>query len=187
MDFRFSEHFLQALEQARDEALRTGRRGILPDHVTLGILRLDGSPASEILRRLGLDPAELKRQLDDALFQPQAIPWQERESILPCESTVSMMQHAAIEARRCGSALIEPLHFLLACTRVSGNRTHDWLQQHGISLQQLVEASGLDWDRYGLDKSASAPDISAPDPALMASAIEKRLLEGYTTTNPLAS
>ena len=47
----------------------------------------------------------------------------------------------------------------------------------------MVEASGLRWEEYGL---ATAPEkeAAAPDPGILAAAIEKRLREGYVPDNP---
>ena len=187
MELRFSDEFLKALELSRSEALRTGWHNIRPDHITLGILRLDGSFACEVLDRAGACREAFKERLDERLFHPEQIPWEDRESIQPCENAVTMLQHAALEARRCGTPVIEPLHFLLACRRVPGSCSHDWLEEQGIRLRALVEAAGLDWDSYGLAPSAAENEAAAPDPSIMAAAIEKRLREGYTTGNPHVS
>ncbi|MBO6169133.1 MAG: hypothetical protein J6O51_04095 [Bacteroidales bacterium] len=187
MELCLSHDFVKVLEFSRDEALRTGWHNICPDHIMLGILRHADNNAVLALESAGAVPDMLKVQLDEALFVSEQIPWEERESINLCDSAVSMLQHASLEAARCGASCIEPLHFLLACSRISGSYSHDWLDSEGISLRSLVEASGLPWAKYGLGikggEKEEGPDTT-PDPLLMAAAIEKRIREGYGTENP---
>ena len=188
MELRFSDDFLKALEFSRDEAIRTGWHNIAPDHIMLGILRLENDLIYEILGSVGVQAAEFKASLDDAVFVDEAIAWDERDSVVFSDSARSFLQHACLEARRCGAFTVDPVHFILAVCRVAGPYSHDFLDSRGISLRDLVEASGLDWDDYGLDPGIirhSQPEEPSPggipDPILLAEQIEKRLREGYTT------
>ena len=187
MDFSFSDVFLKVLEFSRDEAVRTGWRNVCPDHIMLGILRHSDNDACHTLEALGVDLALFKEQIDEAIFANDTVPWEERENVLPCDSAQSLLQHTAVEAARCKADEITPLHFLLACCRISGCYSHDWLADNGVDLRPLVEAAGIPWPQYGLAPSVPSEKTSVPDPDLMAAAIEKRLREGYTTDNPLAS
>ena len=185
MDFRFSDVFLKVLEFSRDEAVRTGWHNVCPDHIMLGILRHADNDACLALEALGVDTALFKECIDEAVFCTEQVPWEERESVLPCESAQSMIQHASLEAARCGADRLEPLHYLLAVCRISGCYSHDWLADNGVELRPLVEAAGIEWSQYGLtchpERSEGSP---APDPATLAAAIEERIREGYTTDNP---
>ena len=192
MDFHFSDELVQVLEFSRDEALRTGWHNICPDHIMLGLLRHYDNAAYRSLEALGLDPALLKAAIDEAIFVSEQIPWEERESIHLSESSLSLLQAASLEAARCGSPITDSIHFLFAICRMSGSYTHDALCDGGVSLRALVEASGLEWARYGLktppDVRPDAPTTGhIPDPAIMAAAIEQRLLDGYTPDNPIVS
>ena len=188
MELRFSDDFLKVLELSRDEALRTGWYNITADHIMLGVLRMESSPACMALEALGADPCMFKEYLDESLFCPGQIPWEERDSIHPGEGAVSMLQHAALEARRCGSPAVEPMHYVLAICRMSGSYSHDWMDANGVTLRALVEASGLEWSHYGLNAQSDPDnDPPAPEPELLAAAIERRLREGYTTSNPHVS
>ena len=191
MDLRLSELFLKVLEFSRDEAVRTGWHNVCPDHITLGILRHGDNGAVSVLELLGIDPALFKARLDESLFLAEPIPWEERDSVNLCESAASLLQHAAIEARRCHAPQIEPLHYLLALIRMSGSYSHDFLAEEGISLRGAVEASGLNWAAYGLlsgkaqdGKQEAGNAAGIPDPRAMADAIEERILAGFTTENP---
>ena len=189
--FTLFRRFFKVLEFSRDEALRTGWHNIGADHIVLGILRHAENGAYYALEALGADPELFKTHIDEAVFVNEEVPWNERESVHFCESALSLLQHASLEAMRCKSEEVEPIHFLLAVCRMSGSYSHDYLDGLGISLRALVEASGLDWSHYGLGKQPAAPSESEtnslPSPSLLAAAIEKRLREGYTTDNPLVS
>lgn len=187
MDFRFSDDFLKVLEFSRDEAVRTGWRNICPDHIMLGILRHANNDACHSLEALGADFSLFKSCIDESVFCPVQVPWEERESVHFCDSAVSMLEHASIEAARCKEDVITPLHYLLACCRISGSYSHDWLADNGVQLRPLVEAAGIEWAQYGLGTPAPSKEAAAPDPRLLAAAIEQRLREGYTSDNPLIS
>ena len=191
MVLRFSDDFLKVLEFSRDEAMRTGWHNIAVDHIILGILRQSGNGACRALEALGQDLTAFKCSLDESLSTDGPVAWDERESVHLCDGALSMLQHAALEMARCGATYLETQHFLFAVSRIAGSYSHDYLDDCGISLRALVEASGLEWASYGLDRKPVMPNESEtnalPDPALLAEAIEQRLREGYTTENPLVS
>ena len=189
MDFRFSDDFLKALEYSVHEAMRTGWRNIGPDHIMLGILRHYNNDACHALYVLGIDTVQFKEGIDAALFADDGVPWSELDSIFPNESAVSMLQHSALEAARCKDTELCPLHFLLACIRSEGSYSHSWLSSYGVSLKAVVEAAGIKWENYGL---AAQPEETSNtsfvvDAEAFAEAMEKRIREGYTTDNTLAS
>lgn len=183
MEMRFSDDFLKALEFSRDEAVRTGWHNISPDHIMLGILRLEDCVVFDVLGCAGVPPFEFKAALDDAVFVEEEVPWDERDSVVLSDGARSFLEHACLEARRCGSAVVEPLHFVLAACRVAGPYCHDYLNSCQVSLRSLVEAAGIKWEDYRLDRPVRPePDKApVPDPQLMADAIERRLREGYST------
>lgn len=187
MDFRFSDVFFKVLEFSRDEAVRTGWHNIGADHIMLAVLRHGDNGACRALEASGVDLTAFKCHIDDAVFADEAIPWKDRESVNLCEGAQSMLQHAALEAARCGDEVLEPLHFLLAVCRISGSYSHDYLDDCGVSLKALVEAAGIEWSQYRLDRRHDGASAGTPDPQLLAEAIEKRLREGYTTDNPNVS
>ena len=161
MDFRFSDVFFKVLEFSRDEAVRTGWRNISADHIMLAVLRHSGNGACRALEACGVDSTAFKVSIDEAVFCAEQVPWEERETVNLSDGAQSMLQHAALEAARCGDALVEPLHFLLAISRIAGCYSHDYLDDCGVSLRNLVEASGHDWSQYGISPSAMSNDHSA--------------------------
>lgn len=184
MEQRFSDDFLKVLEFSRDEALRTGWHNICPDHIMLGILRHADNGATRVIEALGLIPDQLKVSLDEALFVSEQIPWEERESVNFSDSSLSLLQHAALEAYRCGSPETGAIHFLLAVIRVSGTYSHDYFDEHDISLRSAVEASGTDWKHYGVVRPSEAegPGISSAQGLIQA--LEERIRQGFSPDGP---
>ena len=172
MELRFSDDFLKALEFSRDEAIRTGWHNISPDHIMLGILRLENDLIYEILGAVGVQAAEFKSSLDDAVFVDEPVAWDERNSVALSPSASSFLQHACLESRRCGSPVVEPLHFLLAACRISGPYCHDFLAERSISLRDLVEASGLPWEEYGIGNAGVSVEGAASTEGATAVATE---------------
>lgn len=62
----FSPAAKKALELSLRETVRLGDRSIDADHVALGLLRTSDGAAAAILSRLDVDPAGLRRGLEDA-------------------------------------------------------------------------------------------------------------------------
>ncbi len=186
MQYCFSDDFLKILESSLDEAIRTGWHNICPDHIMLAILRHSDNDACRALRDAGLDPSFLKSRIDDSIFVPEQIPWSEREKLNFCESARSMLSHASVEAARCHSAKITPLHYLLAVCRMAGCYSHDILDEERAGLPELLKAAGI--EGYGLAPAAAEQEKSAaPDPQVLAAEIEKRIREGYSVNSPITS
>ncbi|MFI8346848.1 Clp protease N-terminal domain-containing protein [Streptomyces sp. NPDC085596] len=56
----FTEESKAAIEQARNAAAELGHDRVGTEHTLLGLIRVDGSPAAQILRDLGFTPDELR-------------------------------------------------------------------------------------------------------------------------------
>ncbi|MBO4742774.1 MAG: hypothetical protein J5533_03970 [Bacteroidales bacterium] len=186
MDFRFSEDFLKVLEFSRDEAVRTGWHNICPDHLMLAIMRHSDNAACRALESLGVDLSLFKKEIDGAIFVSEQIPWEERDSINLSPSASSLLKNALLESAKCRSNFVEPLHFLLALAHNWGSYSHDWIEDHGITPHSLLEAAGINGQEYGLAQPGQK-EAAAPDPSIMAAAIEQRILDGYSTGNFFSS
>jgi len=63
----FSPRAKRALEQSLREAVRLRDNRITPEHVLLGILRIEDGPAVRIINRLGVDPRHVEERLDQLM------------------------------------------------------------------------------------------------------------------------
>lgn len=121
------------LVYAQQEAQRLGNEEILPDHMLLGILRLAEGKAFELLMQAGLNPAEVKRAIDERLMQASttATPTMSRSSkrILRLMTIEARSYHA----EECGS-----VHLLMGILRERVNYPAMFVeQQFGIDYERI--------------------------------------------------
>lgn len=139
MKIRFSDDVLTIAEYAREEAMRTGWRGIGADHLMLAILRHADNGACRTLSDLGLSLSALKTFIDSRIFEDSPIPYNEISSVKLSNGARGILSMSAFEALKAGSEEVLPVHLLLALSRTSGNATADYLLTSSITPQNLSE------------------------------------------------
>ena len=118
---------------AQQEAQRLGNSEVLPDHLMLGILRLANGKAFELLMQAGLNPAELKRAIDERLMQAST-----NETQKMSRASLRILRLMQIEAKiyhaeECGS-----VHLLLGLLRERVNYPAMFIeQQFGIDYERI--------------------------------------------------
>lgn len=138
---RFSEDIGSIAEIALNEAMRTGHFGIGADHLMLAIIRHSDNAACRILTAAGLDLQALKQAIDDAIFRPCGISYEDRDAIHYGESAMSAFNLAALEAMKTGGDTICEEHLLAGIARCAGSVTSSLLKDHGISTAALSAAA----------------------------------------------
>ncbi|MCQ2182037.1 MAG: hypothetical protein MJY89_01350 [Bacteroidales bacterium] len=143
MYIKFSEILLTIAEYARQEAIRTGWKGISADHLMLGILRHSANDACRILTKLGIDRADMKKYIDSRIFCEQAVPFDSAESIELTKAARGVLSMSAFEALKLGSDEVLPADLLSAISRTSGNASVEYLNSHNVSTANIASLSGL--------------------------------------------
>ena len=139
MKIRFSDDILTIAEYAREEAMRTGWRGIGADHLMLAILRHGENDACRILSALGLSLTALKSFIDSRIFEDNPVPYNEMSRVKLSNGARGILSMSAFEALKAGTEEVLPVHLLLALSRTSGNATADYLLTSRITPQNLSE------------------------------------------------
>lgn len=152
MKIRFSDDVMTIAEYAREEAMRTGWRGIGADHLMLGILRHADNEACRVLSALGLSLSALKDFIDSRIFEDSPVPYNEMSSVKLSNGARSILNMSAFEALKAGTGEVLPAHLLLALSRTSGNATADFLLTSKITPQALSE-------RIAAAGSKAAPEV----------------------------
>lgn len=143
MRIKFSEILLTIAEYARQEAIRTGWRGVGADHLMLGILRHSANDACRILTRLGVDRSDMKKFIDSRIFCEEAIPFEAAESIELTKAARGILSMSAFEALKLGSEEVLPSDLLSALSRTRGNASIEYLHSHNIFTENIVSMNGL--------------------------------------------
>ena len=164
MKIKFSEESCAILEYSRDEAMRTGSYGVGTEHVLLGILRHADNCACRALSGSGIDISELKRSIDDAVFQESPVPYCDRDAVKMTKAAGRMVALAGLEALRCGTDTVCPSHLLLAISRGTDSKAGTLLYEEGVDydiLHSFLSAHGMLSDRTGI-RTPSTEEMLGP-------------------------
>lgn len=118
---------------AQQEAQRLGNEEILPDHMLLGILRLAEGKAFELLMQAGLNPAEVKRAIDERLMQASTSATTTMSRSSKRILRLMMIEARSYHAEECGS-----IHLLMGILRERVNYPAMFVeQQFGIDYERI--------------------------------------------------
>ncbi|MBO4595982.1 MAG: hypothetical protein J5632_05165 [Bacteroidales bacterium] len=142
---KFSQDFCDILSFAREEAMRTGCTEVSADHLMLGMLRNSACGAAAILAAGGIDPQELKKRIDAALFHREAIPYEMADSVRPGPQGDAAINLAVAEAQKDDAGEVGALHLLRALRQMHGPVCSGMLREAAISASS---PSGPDTKEY---------------------------------------
>ena len=139
MDIHLSKDLQAVLGYARDEAMRTGHRGIGTDHLCLGILRHAANGACTLLESLGVDTADLKRLIDARIWNGDIIPYSECEAVRITPEARRTLNLAIYESLRRNETQTRTTHLLLAICRQKGCAAAALLLDAGAGEEKIEE------------------------------------------------
>ena len=147
MDSQFSQRVSDIISYSREEATRLRNRYIGPEHLLLGMLRDGGGKAIEILHRLGIDLANVKKRLENCLHdrttgteQGSNSPTQAADaevSLSPLAARILKM--CILEARLLKSPKADAEHMLLAILKDGDNLAATVLEENRVDYQSVYE------------------------------------------------
>ena len=110
---------------SREEAERLGNRQVEPEHLLLGIFRLEEGSAYDLLVRAGLSPNDAKLHLDDAMSESQS---DLMEPVTRSVQVERILRIAEGEARKYNDDAVGSVHLLLAILRENINAAAVYLE-----------------------------------------------------------
>lgn len=113
MTNQFSPKVSEILAFSREEAMRLASSSVGPEHLLLGLLREDKSPAIDALRRMRVDLKRVKTQLEDRVRTEEIFTRDSSELVLN-EKASNILRLAVLEARMQHSQRVDEEHLLLA-------------------------------------------------------------------------
>ena len=136
-----TQNFNSILTYAQEEAQRLQCPRVEPEHLLLAIIRLGEGSAYELLLQAKFDPAEAKKQLDNAI-RAKALGLIE-EKITRSAQTDRILRIAEGIGREYQAEVTNTVHLLLAIMREQINHAAAYLENEwGLSYQQLVDLYG---------------------------------------------
>lgn len=141
---RFTPPARAALTVAQEETVSRGQPLIRLEHIMLGLLHDESSPAGRILRDVGLSAGAVKAALDE-IQQPTT-----ESGVTDLDEAVKALLERTVQiAAQRGDQAVDTEHLLLGVLQLADTSAHDMLSRLGFD----TEAARVRIDAYmqGLD------------------------------------
>ncbi len=135
MTNKFSLRVQQAIQFAREEALRLGHDSIDTPHLLLGLIHLGEGKAVQIMQNLGLDMDEVKETIEEAIDIPSStikmgnIPFTKRAE--------KVLKVSYIEGKNYSAENIGTEHLLLALVKDEGGLASQVLAAYNVTYDSV--------------------------------------------------
>ena len=149
------------LTYAKEEAMRLGNYTVSTDHLVLGILRHGENITVETLAYLGVNTAELKAYLEDAVKAKEQIPMDQENALSLSKASENALKVMYLEARSLHVVKPDSIHLLLAILRAQDGNAVQYLEEHNITYSKVKETLQQE-EQDNLPDSTPAPDSAAP-------------------------
>jgi len=153
MDSQFSPRIKDIIGYSREEAIRLGNDYIGQEHLFLGILRDGEGIATEVLERMGINLAEIKRLIEKKIKTDKSIDI--KSDLMMLKSTEKALKLIYLEARSFKSPTVNSGHLLLAILKDNDNIVTQLLVEFGINYY-IVKSQMKDYQ--GIESRSDFPD-----------------------------
>ena len=134
---RFTEQAKRALTLAQEEAERSHKSYIGTEHLLLGLFRVDGGLARQILADLGVEVATTRSMIQGILGRNERIAIQQ---IIPTSRVKAVIEIAFEEGRRLGDGSVGTQHLLLGLMIEGEGIAAHVLKDQGVTVSGVREA-----------------------------------------------
>ena len=138
MKTKLSQNAQKAITYSRDEAIRLKNGAIGVEHIFLGITRESTCSGVVLLQELGLDVAEVKKQIENAVGkQNEDITYNEDADLPMLRQTEKLLRLSFLESSKLHSKEIRTEHLILAILSEGENIVSTILERHGITYDLI--------------------------------------------------
>jgi|10_taG_2_1085330.scaffolds.fasta_scaffold00725_15 ATP-dependent Clp protease ATP-binding subunit ClpC len=138
MDANFSSKVKDVISYSKEEALRLGHDYIGVEHLLLGIIREGNGLAVKILESLGVNPKDLRAQIELSTKTGSGIPSQ-LLNIPLVKQAEKVLKITYLEAKLFKSNVIGTEHLLLSILKDQDNVATQTLQQFDVNYDKVKE------------------------------------------------
>ena len=185
MQLQLSNELNDILTYAKEEAMRLGNYTVSTDHLVLGILRHGENITVETLAHLGVNTAELKAYLEDAVRAKDPVPMDQENAISLSKGSENALKVMFLEARSLHVVKPDSIHLMLAILRAQDGNAVQYLEEHNITYSKVKETLQQEEPDH-LPDSTPAPDPAASGHQDDDEVMEHRREEKKSTPAPKA-
>lgn len=139
MQLQLSNELNDILTYAKEEAIRLGNYTVSTDHLVLGILRHGENITVETLSNLGVNTAELKAYLEDAVRAKEPIPMDQENALSLSKGSENALKVMFLEARSLHTVKPDSIHLMLAIMRAQDGNAVQYLEEQNITYSKVKE------------------------------------------------
>ncbi len=158
MNLQLSNELNDILTYAKEEAMRLGNYTVSTDHLILGILRHRENITVDALVALGVNVADLKVHLENAVKAKEPIPIEKENMLSLSKASENALKIMFLEARSLHTIKPDSSHLFLAILRAQDGNAVQYLESMGITYSQarsLVEGNNRTEGQSDGDYSAA--------------------------------
>ena len=157
MNLQLSSELNDILTYAKEEAMRLGNYTVSTDHLILGILRHRENITVETLASLGVNVAELKVHLENAVMAKEPIPIEKENMLSLSKASENALKIMFLEARSLRTMKPDSSHLFLAILRAQDGNAVQYLENAGITYEKVRETvASNDGDSHLPDDSSQS-------------------------------
>ena len=131
---KFTDQAKRVLHRAQEEAQRFHHHYVGTEHVLLGLLEGGEDIAHAVLRRVGVEPDQVRQQVEAVMTRGER---QVRGEIGLTPQVKKVVALALYEAQRLGHRSVGTEHLLIALIRLDGGIGASVLKRLGVDLEQV--------------------------------------------------
>ncbi len=139
MNLQLSNELNDILTYAKEEAMRLGNYTISTDHLVLGILRHRENITVVSLAKLGVNVAELKVHLENAVKAKEPVPIEKENMLSLSKASENALKIMFLEARSLHIIKPDSSHLFLAILRAQDGNAVQYLEGMGITYSKVRE------------------------------------------------
>ena len=140
MQSQLSNELNDILAYAKEEAMRLGNYTVSTDHLVLGMLRHRENAVVETLVQLGVNTAQLKAYIEDAVRAKEPVPMDQEDSLKLSKASENALKVMFLEARSMRCVKPDAGHLFLAILRAQDGNSVKYLEQQEITYSKVKEA-----------------------------------------------
>jgi ATP-dependent Clp protease ATP-binding subunit ClpC len=135
MDSKFSPRIKDVLTYSREEAIRLGNDHIGTEHLFLGIIRDGEGIAIDVMNRLGLDVAKMRKEIELQIRQDHSLQYEAAIPLL--KNTEKALKVVFLEARAMKENTVNTGHLLLAILKEKDSLVSSLFRHYNTGYEDI--------------------------------------------------